>query len=197
MATRARASTSTRAPYSPAWRVGRLNRPPPTCYHYDVVAAIEAVADVGALVPDRPLRMPKTMRRKYTGGLLALYRGIEEPAPLVWFSWSPTWNPRSPTLPHPGTFVPRPAARRLDEGIIRLSAPAYVAKLRWSDYLTLNNTTRLMRNAVAELGHPPDWLATDQCVPASAFISIDAWIDDAWRDVEQVLPVRSDASCHG
>lgn len=169
-------------PAGAAWHVGRAELPP-NVYHYTVTSAFEAIADAGVIAPASPRRLSKRARRTHTGYLLALCLSIEEPKPLVWFSWSASWDPRSGAVPHPGDFVPRPAAKRLDEGIVRIAAPAYVAKLRWSDYVTLNRITRGTRQSVTSLGNPADWLATDRPVPLTVFRSIEVWSGDAWVEV--------------
>ena len=171
-----------------AWHVGHSSLQTPTAYHYGLATELDAILGADALVPDRPRRLPPSLRRKYTGRLLALYLALEERDPMVWFSWNAAWDFRG--IPHPGVFVPRtrdePASVRMHEGIVRIGVPASVVKLRWSDYLQRNKTTRVMRNAVAELGNPADWLATDTAVPPAAFRSIDVWHRGAWVAVGDV-----------
>ena len=162
-----------------AWHVGRAELGP-SVYHYTDTSAFEAIADRGALKPAAPRRFSKRARRRHTGAILALCVSAHEPCPLVWFSWS-DWDPRSGSVPHPGNFVSRPVAP--DEGLVRLAAPAYVAKLRWSDYVSLNHTVRGQREWITSRGNPADWLATDRPVPLAAIRSITTWSGDAWVDV--------------
>jgi len=69
---------------------------------------------------------------------------------------------------------------------MRVGVPASVATLRWSDYLAVNATPRLMRDAVADLGNPTEWLATDQPVPFRLVRSIEVWYRDEWVEVSNV-----------
>lgn len=43
-----------------------------------------------------------------------------------------------------------------------------------------------MRDAVARLGNPADWLATDEPVARSLFRTIEVWYRDRWVDVGDV-----------
>jgi hypothetical protein len=87
---------------------------------------LDSILRAGALVPDRPRRLPTSLRRKYIGPLLALHLCLEERDPMVWFSWNVAWDFTG--VPHPGAFVPRPsdepASMRMRERILRIGVPA-------------------------------------------------------------------------
>jgi hypothetical protein len=87
-------------------------------------------------------------------------------------------------VPRPGKD--KPFAALLREGVVRITAPASVARLRWSDYLERNRTATFVRTVTATLGNRADWLATDAPVPFSAFRSLDVWYRGAWVGVGDV-----------
>lgn len=167
-----------------SWHFGHSTSQAPLVYHYAYVEALDAIAE-GALRPPPPTRFSTHARRLHTGKTLALICSIEERTPLLWFTWCGTWDPRSAVLPHPGRFYAKPSARHIDEGIIRVSSPAWVAKLRWPDYVKANKSTAGLQRAFTASGNPAHWLATDQPVSSGTIRSLEMWCGDAWRDAEK------------
>lgn len=172
-----------------AWHIGHSQQTVPTIYHYDRLDVLDRMTDTVALQPSKPYRLSRAVRRYHTGPRLALYKTIEEPAPLVWFSWNAEWDFSG--APHPGPFVSKPVVP--GEPLIRIGAWASIAKLRWSDYLERNRTSRLMRNETARLGKPADWLATDQPVSFTQVKSLEIWMNGAWQSVESVPAEQLDS----
>ena len=166
------------------WHVGHSSLRTPTAYHYDLVSAFEDIEAANALRPAKPHILPTHLRRRHSGARLLLLNSVEERDPMTWSSWNANWDFRG--IPHPGVFVPRSvdesASVRIQLGIIRLGVPASVVELRWLNYLQRNKTTRVMRNAVAELGNPAHWLATDRPVRCP-FRSFDVWYRDRWVEI--------------
>ena len=146
------------------WHFGHLPQTP-TVYHYDTVSALDRILRADALAPQKPIRVPKDMQRKYSGAALTLLQRIAERAPMVWFTWSATWDFRG--IPHPGAFEPSALNNTSDalaanilSGIMRISVRASVAKLRWSDWLTANQTPSVEQSAARLPGRCPPQMAT-------------------------------------
>jgi hypothetical protein len=74
-----------------AWHFGHLPQMP-LVYHYDVIAAWDDILTHDALVPAKPRRVPKDLRRQLTGPLLDFYLSVEEREPMTWFSWKAEWD---------------------------------------------------------------------------------------------------------
>jgi hypothetical protein len=166
------------------WHIGHSSLQTPTIYHYDVMSAFDAIEAAGALRPPKPTRIPTHKRRAYTGAQLARHLETEERAPMLWFSWNAAWTFLN--VPHPGTFVGQAIAARMGEGLMRFAVPAWVAKLRWSDYLRRNDTPRWMRAIMADEGNAAEWLATDQPVPLDDVRSIEAWYRGRWINAAEL-----------
>lgn len=96
-------------------------------------------------------------------------------------------------VPHPGVFLLDAAAARIPNGVLRVVVPAFVAKLRWSDYIERNNTPRSHRNYLAGRGNPAQWLATDAPVPVSDFHALEIWYHGAWVSVDRLTGDELDA----
>ena len=82
---------------------------------------------------------------------------------------------------------------RITEGVLRVVAPAFVAKLRWSDYIQRNKTARGRCGLLAELGNPAQWLATDAPVPVSDFHALEIWYRGSWVNVDRLTGDELDA----
>jgi hypothetical protein len=158
------------------WHVGR--RRIPTVYHYDTDAVLDAMTDAVALMPEKPRRLPKHLRRQNTGRMLALMLDLEEHASMVWFTFNDAWDFSG--APHPGVFATRSAARS-GKGVVRIGVPASIITLRWHDYVQRNGPARARAKAIAQMDRS-DWLATDQPVPSRLVRSMEAWYRGAWVD---------------
>lgn len=151
------------------WHVGHsTDGTMPLVYHYTVGMYLDRIQR--ALRP----RSPK-----------APSAAINEPKPLLWFSWNAVWeqsvtkDPRPPSLrvsPPTGRAVTECAA----DGLIRFGAPASVAKLRWNDYLALNYTPSVVRESMAQRGNPVEWLATDQPVLLTECRAFEVYYQGRW-----------------
>lgn len=166
-----------------AWHIGHLPQTP-SCYHYDLFATIDDLLAAEALIPSKPMRASKRAKRHYTGHLLASIIELEEIASMMWFTWDNSWD--FSRAPHPGVFLNCLPAERRHEGMLRVVVPAFAAKLRWSDYIQRNRTSRRRRDYLAARGNPAQWLATDRPVPLSAFRALEVWYRDAWVSVDDV-----------
>jgi hypothetical protein len=162
------------------WHVGR--RQIPTVYHYDVYAVVEVLADTGVLVPEKPRRLPKHLRRRHAGHMLALLLDLEEHAPMIWFTFNDAWDFSVP--PHPGVFATS-SAPHTGKGAVRIGVPASIITLRWHDYVQRNGPRRASAKAVAHMDRT-DWLATDQPVPARLVRCMEAWYRGAWVDIHSL-----------
>lgn len=83
-------------------------------------------------------------------------------------------------------FLNYPVSECRHLGILRIEVPAYVAKLRWSDYVERNRLTRRRRAYFTSKGNPANWLATDQRVPFNLVRGLAVWHRDAWIDASEI-----------
>lgn len=162
-----------------AWHVGHTNTPKmPLVYHYTVQRYLDRILASGALKP------PTSRAAR------ARSAAFNEPNPLLWFSWNSVWEysvlkdprPRDKQIPPTGRAI----TELWGEGLIRFSAPASVAKLRWNDYLARNDTPGVQRKLMSQWGNPADWLATDQPVPLTSCRAIEVWYNGCWVDCASV-----------
>jgi hypothetical protein len=166
-----------------AWHVGHAQRAP-LVYHYTVMATLEAILASDALRPAPPRRVGRrTLRQLSQVDRIAL-RQLDEPEPLLWFSWNAAWD-ASVNIGHPPS---RARTEILGQGLLRFGAPASVATLRWSDYLARNRTARWVRDIRAQYGHPAEWLATPAPVPLAVVRAIEVYVAGAWVPVADVDP---------
>lgn len=174
-----------------AWHIGRSSLETPSCYHYNIVATLDGILEADALKPPPPQRMELRRKRQLPRDLLLELLDIEEQVGMMWFTWDGAWD--FSRAPHPGTFLNYPVAECRHLGIMRIAVPAFVAKLRWSDYVQRNKTTRHRREHYTSKGNPAQWLATDAAVPCAAFRSIDVWYRGRWVAVDDVSDDDFDA----
>ena len=168
-----------------AWHVGHSHgERMPLVYHYTTMDRLDDILAVDEL-------RPRNGRR--------LGRAINEPNPLLWFSWNQVWEHSVIKDPRKRRRNP-PTGRAITElhgeGLIRFSAPASVAKKRWNDYLLLNETPYVQREFMAQRGNPVDWLATDQPVPLDACRGLEVWYRGAWVDGADVSDEAWEAYIH-
>ena len=157
-------------PQCGAWHVGHSQAETmPLVYHYTTGLRVEDILAADELRPRNGKRINKA---------------INEPNPMLWFSWNPEWEysvikdprPRGQRIPPTGRAI----TELFGEGLVRFSAPASVAKLRWNDYLARNITPLWQREAMAKRGNPVDWLATDQPVSLDACRTFEVWYRGQW-----------------
>ena len=117
-----------------------------------------------------------------TGFRLRASRFSVELDPLLWFSHDPDWEHSVRITGHSG--------RENNEigggGLLRFGVRASFAKLRWSDYLARNTTPPRMRDALAGMGNPTDWLATDEAMPLANVHAIEVYYRGHWMPVADV-----------
>ena len=174
-----------------AWHVGHSRRQTPLVYHYDHFVAHHGILYFDALVPPKPLRVHKLLKRMHSGADLQMMLDAQEVVGMTWFTWESHWD--FTCLPHPGAFLFDGQMPRVSEGVLRVVAPAFVAKLRWSDYIERNNTPRGYRKFLAARGNPAQWLATDAPVPLSDFHALEIWYQGAWVSVNSLSEDELDA----
>lgn len=151
-----------------AWHVGHLWDTTPLVYHYTTMATLDSIVQRGELRPRS--------------------KDVREPHPLLWFSWNPNWDhsvvkdDREEQVPSTGRW----ATEVTGGGLIRWGAPAWVAKLRWSDYLTLNKKPKVEREYLALRGNPTEWLCTDHPVPLTDCRTFDVYYRGQWTSGESV-----------
>src|SRR5665213_1799644 len=96
---------------------------------------------------------------------------LREPVPLVWFSRQQEWecsvikglcNPRTSE-----TLEGMPRLEAYGCGLFRFGIVPSLAPLRWYDYLLLNPTPKAAARTMAQVGYPPDWLASRRPIPLS------------------------------
>ena len=167
-----------------AWHVGHEPQTP-TCYHFDVVSALDDILTANALVPAPPVCFSQQTKRHLPSRIMALTFDVEERTSMSWFTWNGGWD--FSCAPHPGVFLNYAVAERRAEGLIRVSVPASIVRLRWSDYLTRNRTTRRRRSYFTEKGNPALWLATDAPVPLSTVRAVEVWYRGAWVNVVDIV----------
>jgi len=157
-------------------------------------------------------RVPPEVRRRYPDGCLPLSRSfvsraqaqrlprvLEVPVPgtrfrirsshllaeldaLLWFSRDAEWE-------HSVRITGRPGRENNEiggGGLLRFGVRASFAKLRWSDYLERNTTPMRMRDALAGLGNPTEWLATDEAIPLNGVHAIEVYYRGHWKPVADV-----------
>jgi hypothetical protein len=172
-----------------AWHVGHQQTAPP-CYHYTVGANLAAILKADALRPARPRRA--TFRR--TGS--AVVATMAEPVPLLWFSRNPVWEysvMKVITRDQSLAYIGRAMTEVAGEGLLRFAVPSSLATLRWSDYLRLNPTPTRVRDDMAKIGNPIEWLATDQSVSLGDVRAIEVYYQGAWVSVNDVTDEAFDA----
>ena len=158
-------------PQCAAWHVGHTEGPKmPLVYHYTIGKYLDNILATNVLRPRNSKRLSVA---------------INEPNPLLWFSWNPKWEHSCIKDPRPRGFRKLPPTGRAitelaGQGLIRFGAPASVAKLRWNDYLQRNTTPTVQREYMAQRGHPPDWLATDQAVSLQDCKAFEVWYRGEW-----------------
>ena len=106
-------------------------------------------------------------------------REMVEREQLLWFSRNEFWE----------HSVDEPTREFLEihgEGLLRFGAPPSVAKLRWFDYLTRNQTASVLRQYFAGRADPTEWLATDEPVPLDKMKRIEVYYGGAWAAIDQV-----------
>lgn len=169
-----------------AWHVGHSEGPKmPLVYHYTTMDRLEDIlaADELRVLDNKAIRI-----------------AINEPNPLLWFSWNQTWEHSVIKDPRRKRRNP-PTGRAITElhggGLIRFAAPASVAKKRWNDYLVLNKTPYVQREFMAQRGNPVDWLATNEPVSLDKCRGIEVWYRGAWVDVNDVSDEDFDAYIDG
>lgn len=151
-------------PECPAWHVGHTDERVPLVYHYTVGVRFDRILQSGSL---RPRRTD------------APSAAIDEPNPLLWFSWNDQWE--YSVMKTVADVPPWRAYTELcGEGLYRWGAPASVAKLRWNDYLARNATCLVQREMMSQYGNPAEWLCTDQRVQLSECCSVEAYYRGRW-----------------
>jgi hypothetical protein len=183
----------------------------PLVWHYTIVTPyLERISASDALKPGRASRPPRRVLDRLTPELraFALYY-MSEPEPLLWFSRNPEWDysvmkirvSRSKRYhefseahdPTGRAYVGRALTEVVGEGLLRFGVRPSLAKLRWSDYLDRNPTTRELRYAMTRYGNPTEWLATDERVPLAEVSAIEVYYRGAWVDVRSISGEDFDA----
>jgi len=154
------------------WHVGHKPDETPLVYHYTTGYHLDLILKAKKL---RPRNAKKESR------------AINEPKPLLWFSWNAIWELSVLKDPRPSwarSVVPtgRAITELCNGGLVRFSAPAFVAKLRWYDYLVRNKTPKLQQEMMTQIGNPIEWLATDRPVPLSECRAVEVWYHGQWVD---------------
>jgi hypothetical protein len=115
-------------------------------------------------------------------------RLLVELAPLLWFSRDAAWEHSVRITGHPG----RENNEMGGGGLLRFGVRASFAKLRWSDYIERNPTPTRMRDALAGLGNPTEWLATDEAIPLSDVHAMEVYYRGQWTPVANVTDEKFD-----
>ena len=165
-----------------AWHVGHQRQQRgPLVWHYTVANRIDRITQAGTLSPRKVM---------------------DERCPMLWFSWNQEWEhsvlkhwttadgriatPGEWPILRSGVLIGRALSEITGDGLIRFGAPAYVAKLRWNDYLDRNKIPTAERDMMAQRGNPVDWLATDKPVSLDECRAIEVYYRGQWVDAGEI-----------
>lgn len=173
-----------------AWHVGH-EKTAPLVWHYTMVAYLDDILKAGCLKPAKARRLFRGRDlRRVRADVRAELEDLREPEPLLWFSRNPDWEYSVIKVRLGDATDRRRFMRSFNEvyggGLLRFGAPASVAKLRWSDYLARNTTSMRVRDSMAKIGNPTEWLATDDVVSLDIVRTIQVYYRGAWTPVSEV-----------
>jgi len=163
------------------WHVGHAAQLPPV-WHYTVMRHLGRILDSDELRPHAPRLMTRKMWQRPIDTRIK-YLQAQEPEPLLWFSRNTDWEYSLMQVRPPWSRMRHELAGR---GLLRFGVPQSFAKLRWSDYLDRNPTTRWIRDELTARGTPVEWLATDEAIPLPKVRSIEVYFRGAWVSVHDM-----------